>query len=144
MPSESDANYAEQKDVAKANREFYRSFERLDLPAMRALWLDDERIKCVHPGGEVLTGPTRVHAAWSMIFENTKWIRFELADLSVEIHGDLAWVTNVERIHAKPDEVKDDTLVAEAVATNLFQRTTDGWRMLLHHASPIARRFSGD
>ena len=31
-------NYAEFKDVARIQREFYRAFERLDLEGMRAVW----------------------------------------------------------------------------------------------------------
>lgn len=149
-------DYDAQKDVARANREFYRAFERLDLAAMRAAWLDDERIQCIHPGAEALVGPGRVHAAWEAIFQSTTWIRFELADVSVQVFGDIAWVHAIERIHSRADapsgqaaETSDEpsvrnTLVAEAVATNLFvkDRASDGgWKLLLHHASPLARRI---
>jgi limonene-1,2-epoxide hydrolase len=84
------ADYDAQKDALRANREFYRAFERLDFAAMRAAWLEDERIQCIHPGAETLIGPARVHAAWEAIFEGTTWIRFELADVSAQILGDVA------------------------------------------------------
>lgn len=141
FPPMSVPDYDAQKDVTRANREFYRAFERLDLAAMRALWLDDERIQCIHPGGETIVGPERVHAAWDAIFQSTTWIRFELVDATAQIFGELAWVTVLERIHSKPDEQSAETLVAEAVATNLFIRRDDAWKMLLHHASPLARRI---
>lgn len=139
-------NYAEFKDVARIQREFYRAFERLDLGAMRAVWLDDDRIKCIHPGGEMLAGRTRVHASWEAIFTSTTWIRFEIVDLSIEVFGELAWATNLERIHSGPGEGPQggETLIAEAVATNLYVRRDGEWRMILHHASPLARRFAQD
>ena len=111
-----------------------------DRQTLRALWADDDRIRCIHPGSEALVGQDSVHASWARIFGATARIRFELVDLAVEVAGASAWVTCVEQIHALHG---DEELVSEAVATNLFERTDAGWRLLLHHASPIARRFGG-
>jgi ketosteroid isomerase-like protein len=130
-------DYDATKEVARANRAFYRAFEKRDLDAMRAVWLDDESIKCVHPGWPLLSGFARVMDSWGAIFENTQWIRFELADLDVRVVGGIAWVTNVERMRMR-EEGGERT--AEALATNLFIVRDDAWRMVLHHASPIARR----
>jgi len=133
-----DARYGDRKAVARANRAFYDAFERLDLDAMRAVWLADARVRCIHPGGEALVGPESVHGSWARIFASTARIRFEIVDLSIDVAADTAWVGCIERIQARYD---DDELVSEAVATNLFERSGDDWRLLLHHASPIARRF---
>ena len=133
-----DPHYAERKAVARANRAFYDAFERLDLEGMRDLWAGDERIRCIHPGGEALVGPDSVHGSWARIFASTARIRFELVDLSIEIAGEMAWVACVERIRAHHD---DEEIVSEAVATNLFEHSEGAWRLRLHHASPIARRF---
>ena len=133
----SDAAYNASKEAARANREFYRAFERLDIEDMRAVWLDDDTIQCVHPAGERLVGRERVLGSWQAIFTGTDKIRFELQDLTIEIIGDFAWASVIERIH--PGE--GTQAVSEAVATNLFVRRDNAWRLLLHHASPIARRF---
>lgn len=133
-----DPTYADRKAVARANRAFYDAFERLDLAAMRAAWVDDERIRCIHPGGEALAGAASVHASWARIFASTSRIRFELLDLSIEITGDLAWVGCIERIRA---DHGGDPVASEAVATNVFQRIGEAWQLVVHHASPIARRF---
>lgn len=137
-----DPDYQPRKDLARANRAFYHSFEKLDLPAMKALWLDEPpeslAVRCVHPGGEILVGRERVMAAWSAIFSSTKRIRFDIEDLSLDLLGETGWVTNIERIHTETDEGE---MTSEAAATNLFVRRDGGWRMVLHHASPIARRF---
>jgi ketosteroid isomerase-like protein len=134
----SDPHYAAAKEAARANREFYRAFERLDLAAMRALWLDAPWIQCIHPGGEVLVGPERVHGSWQVIFENTQAIHFEIADLSIQVIGELAWATNIERI--RPSDA-DAGVVTEIAATNLYMLRDGEWKLALHHASPVARRF---
>lgn len=130
-------DYGSVKDIARANREFYRAFEQLDLDAMRAVWLDDDVIQCVHPASERLIGRERVHGSWEAIFRATDAISFELADLSIEIFGDSAWVSAIERI--RPGRGGEPA--SEAVATHLFLRTPAGWKLVLHHASPIARHF---
>ena len=131
--------YSEQKEAARANRTFYEAFERLDFDAMRALWLDDDRIQCVHPGWGALAGRAKVHDSWRAIFKNTQSIDFELSDLSVEVVGPLAWATCVERIRSS---VSGEEIEACAVATNLYLRRDGEWKMLLHHASPILRQES--
>ncbi len=137
-----DPHYQPRKDLARANRAFYQCFEKLDLAAMDALWLNDPadpaKVRCVHPGSEVLVGRERVMAAWIAIFSSTKHIRFDLEDLALELVGDVGWVTNIERIHSQTDEGE---VTSEAAATNLFVLRGGVWRMVLHHASPIARRF---
>lgn len=136
-----DPDYVPRKELARVNRAFYQSFEKLDLEAMRGLWLDDPLVRCIHPGGEVLVGPERVLASWGAIFANTQSIRFDLEDLSIEILGDVGWVTSIERIQTGSGEGQH---TSEVAATNVFVRRAGEWRLVLHHASPIARRFFRD
>ena len=134
-------DYITSKAVARANASFYRAFRELDLAAMRKLWLDDPSVKCVHPGGEVLIGTERVLASWEAIFSHTQSIEFEIADLAIEVYGEVAWVTDVERIQTPAQE---GWHVSEAAATNLYVLRGEEWRIVLHHASLIARRFFAD
>jgi ketosteroid isomerase-like protein len=133
-----DPLYEARKEVARANRAFYAAFEALDLAAMRAAWLDDDRIQCVHPGGEILLGRQKVFRTWQAMFEHTESIRFELSDVQVQVAGDSAWVTLVERIRSTAGGQQDESVT---VATNVLTRTPGGWRLVLHHASPLQRRF---
>ena len=130
--------YLSAKGAARANREFYRAFEARDMAAMSALWLDDPAVKCIHPGAEVLAGREAVLESWRALFASTDEIRFELKDPAIEVVGDLAWVTLVECVRSTS---AGETFTAEAAATNLFVLRHGAWRMLMHHASPIARRF---
>ncbi len=129
------SGYEHSKSVARANREFYRAIECLDLDAMRTVWSGEARAKCIHPGWELIAGPESILASWEAIFANTDSIRFDITDLEIEVLGDLAWVSNVEKIHSV---VGAETYVAEAVATNLFSRASGEWKLILHHASPVS------
>ena len=129
--------YTSQKEAARANRSFYEAFERLDFEAMRAVWLDDDRIQCVHPGWGLLAGRAKVFESWKAIFENTSSIEFELSDLTIEVAQGFAWATCIERIRST---VGGEEVEASAVATNLYVFDDGAWRMLLHHASPILRQ----
>lgn len=126
------------KRAARANRAFYEALEQFDLARMRTIWLDDPGIKCVHPGGELIVGQDRVMESWRLIFGNSQGVRFEVVDLQLEVLGDMAWTNNIERFHI---DVEQGVVISEAAATNLFVRRDESWKMVLHHASPIARRF---
>lgn len=136
----SDAAYAARKEVARVHRELYRALEQGDLAAMEALWADDECVRCVHPGGEALVGREAVLASWRAIFASPGTLRVALEDVAVELRGDVAWVSCVERLRQTLD---DERYESAAAATNLFVRAADGWRLVCHHASPIQRRFFG-
>jgi ketosteroid isomerase-like protein len=129
-------DYAAQKAAARANQAFYRAIEKADLSAMREIWLDSERVRCIHPGWGLLVGAQQVMASWEAIFRSPERLRFEVADLAVEVHGGRAQATALERIHASAD---GRSSTSEAVATNLYELHEGSWRMTLHHASPVMR-----
>jgi ketosteroid isomerase-like protein len=124
--------------VLEANRRFYDAFERLDLAAMEACWDASDRAACLHPGGPWLRGWESVAASWQAILANTSYIEFEIAEPHVEVSDPIAWVTCVERI-TSAGAAGGGSTVAEVAATNLFVLDASGWRLLLHHASPIIR-----
>lgn len=126
---------ADEAAVLAAADAFYTAFEALDMTAMAACWARRDDDVCIHPGWEILTGWREISASWRSIFANTGFMRFEASDLRVEVIGDVARVTCVERIFSVADTHTTHGAVA---ATSLFLRTDDGWKMTLHHGSPIA------
>jgi ketosteroid isomerase-like protein len=132
------------RDLREANEKFYRALETLDLTAMERLWLHSSEVRCIHPGSEALLGWEAVRTAWSQIFANTRWMRVQPTDVRLQIIGEVGLVACAENITATQD---DDVGVAVAQATNVFRLTPDGWRMILHHASPapvtVTQPFSG-
>jgi ketosteroid isomerase-like protein len=134
-----DPAYTARKEVAKANRAFYAAFEARDIEAMRSVWADHPTVRCVHPAGEVLLGPARVLDSWRAILTHGEPLAVEMVDVDVEIVGEMGWVTGIERIRSAGALEEQ---ASDVVATNLFVRDGEAWRMVLHHASPVQRRWS--
>ncbi|MGW6270506.1 nuclear transport factor 2 family protein [Streptomyces sp. NPDC055060] len=103
---------------------------------------DEASISCVHPGWPVLTGRGEVLRSYALIMANTEYIQFFLTDVHVGVAGDTALVTCTENILSggPPPEAGGELgpLVGQlVVATNVFRRTVDGWKLWSHHASPV-------
>ncbi len=114
-----------------AEAAFYAAFERGDVDTMMAVWADDETIICIHPSGPVLVGADQIRASWQQIFRGSSTVKFIVEEKQRE-HGQRLAVHVVnEFIH-----VDNLTPPAPMIATNVYRLTDDGWRMVLHHASP--------
>ncbi|MFE0101428.1 nuclear transport factor 2 family protein [Streptomyces sp. NPDC059009] len=142
-PKETDA-----EQVETANTAFYEALERGDFDAVSGLWLEDgeyhedAEISCVHPGWPVLTGRGEVLRSYALIMANTEYIQFFLTDVHIGVAGDTALVTCTENILSggpAPEAGEElGPLVGQlVVATNVFRRTSEGWKLWSHHASPV-------
>ena len=125
---------SDREELEAANARFYGAFEALDLAKMDEVWAHGEHVKCVHPGWPLLNGWAAVRASWDTIFVNTAEMRFTIADTRAIAAGDLGWVTCTENILS---EVGGRLSATSVLATNLFERTPDGWRLVHHHASHV-------
>jgi ketosteroid isomerase-like protein len=126
----------EEQEVAKANEGFYRAFESLDINAMEKVWAEQDSVQCGHPGWRILRGRQTVMESWRRIFENTPAIRFILTDVSIEVRGELAWVTLYENLNSL---VEGQNVSAIILTTNIFEKGAAGWRMILHHGSSVSQ-----
>ena len=117
----------EDLDVLAANAAFYRAFAERDLGAMDALWARAVRVACTHPGWRVLHGRDAVMESWRAILDGPDAPDITCARESV-IPGDgMAVVVCVESLRG-----------GSLAATNVFVREAGEWRMVHHHAGPIA------
>jgi ketosteroid isomerase-like protein len=112
--------------------EFYEAMQRGDIERLMALWSDDEEIACVHPGGPRLVGAPAIRASFEAMFANgTIDARPEkvrrLDAHSTAVHSVL------ERIRVL---TPDGERFAWVVATNVYLKSAQGWRLVAHHASP--------
>lgn len=126
----------EQTAVAKANESFYRAFESLKIEAMEQVWSKDADIQCGHPGWRILRGWGPVMESWKRIFENTPSMQFTLTDVNVHISGEIAWVTLYENLNSS---IQGQNFSAAILTTNMFQKSADGWRMILHLGSSVTQ-----
>lgn len=123
------------EQVIEANLNFYFALESLDVELMEDVWLIDSSACCVHPGGERLVGWENIRATWERIFKSTTYMRVDITDVAVEIHGNVAWVTCLENIATSAGGQMHR---ARAYATNIFTHDEDsGWMLSLHHASLV-------
>ena len=130
------------RDVEAANAALYTAFESGDVDLMEAVWDVEEpdAVVCVHPGWPMLRGRTAVMRSWSAVMANTDYIQFVLTDVQVVVSGDAAVVTCTENVLTSADIGEG----AHAVATNVFVQRRDGWRLVVHHGSPVLGRLSHD
>jgi ketosteroid isomerase-like protein len=111
---------------------FYRALQEGDIDKLMACWADDDDIVCVHPGGPRVVGAVAIRATFEAMFSNGS-IR--------------AWPERARKTQAVASAVhnvleKVEMLApsgpahAWVIATNVYHRTAQGWRMVAHHASP--------
>jgi len=120
--------------VERANEVFYEALSHLSHEEMDRVWSHGNEVRCIHPGWDVLIGWSAVREAWRSIFASSPGLAVAATEVEVNVFGDLAWVLCMERI-LNADEGSES--VSFARATNLFARTPEGWKMILHHASPV-------
>ena len=119
--------------VLAANRAFYSAFEAIDMDAMSDVWEHSDRATCVHPGWGRLHGWAAISASFFALFQNGQPLQFILTNERVDVVDDLAWVSCDENILS-------EQVGGTVAALNLFTRTGDGWRMIVHHGSSIVPR----
>lgn len=111
---------------------FYEALQNADIAQLMACWADEDEIVCVHPGGPCLVGGAAIRAAFEAMFANG----------SIQVR-----VERVRRVDALASAVHSvlervEVLTAEGprhawvIATNVYHKTPQGWRLVAHHASP--------
>jgi ketosteroid isomerase-like protein len=128
MPTKQNKLLASAEDAEHA---FYDAIGRADLESLMALWADDEEIICIHPGAPRLQGHAAIRASWEMIFERGP-VHIRPRNLHVT-HNMMCSVHSViEEVNA-PDDANWQE--AHILATNVYLKTPQGWRIVMHHAS---------
>jgi ketosteroid isomerase-like protein len=118
-----------ESEVLAANAQFYRAFSEGDLASMNALWAEHVPVACLHPGQPLLLGRDSVLRAWRDILEHQPGIELTSQEPRVQLFGDTAIVYCYEAATGQP---------AHLAATNVFVREGTAWRMVHHHAGPLA------
>ncbi|WP_034295457.1 nuclear transport factor 2 family protein [Herbaspirillum sp. RV1423] len=109
---------------------YYDALARADLEALMALWADDEEIVCIHPGAPRLVGHAAIRSTWEDILA-----RGGLHIQPRQLHAAHSITTAVHSVIEEirhPDNAQPDVHV---IATNIYMKTVQGWRIVVHHAS---------
>ncbi|MEJ7629380.1 MAG: nuclear transport factor 2 family protein [Nocardioidaceae bacterium] len=124
--------------VLALHADFYAAFESADFDAMATVWADDDGVVCVHPAAAPIRGRAAVMRSWLALMADAPYIQFFLTDVEATVTDHLATVSCVENVlSAGADTPLGVFAGGTAVATNVFRRTSDGWRLWVHHASPV-------
>ncbi|NLD69034.1 MAG: nuclear transport factor 2 family protein [Limnobacter sp.] len=120
------------ESVAEA---FYDAMRQGDLAGMMALWSTDDEVVCTHPGHERLVGLDAVRTSWESIFAGGG-IDVQPIGAVVQAGGVLAVHNVVEQIMITGPLGRQ---IVECVVTNVYAKTSRGWRIVLHHGSPASQ-----
>ena len=111
---------------------FYAALQSGDIERLMACWADEDDIVCIHPGGPRVVGAMAIRATFEAMFANGSiraWperVR-RIESLASSVHS------LVERIEVLTPQGQRNAWV---LATNVYVKTAQGWRLLAHHASP--------
>ena len=113
-------------------QQFYEALQQGDIDKLMAVWSDDDDIACVHPGGARVVGLRAIRTSFELIFGNGRIDAQPERVRRLQMQG--AAVHHVlERVQAM---TSDGPQSAWVIATNVYMKTVQGWRLVLHHASP--------
>ena len=124
----------DQDSAITANEKFYKAFNARDLSAMKEIWSSHQNVTCVHPGWSPLNGFEPIIDSWQGIFKNSGNMDIQISDINMLTSTDLAWVSCVEKLYTIASH---GVLASKVFSTNLFALNKGGWKMIMHHASPI-------
>lgn len=120
--------------VLAANQAFYRAFEQKNLEALSSIWLKGDNCVCIHPGRPPLKGWERISASWDEIFKNTESIQLTTETIAAGVSGNIAYVVLLEKLS---QVIQGRSVEVQSIATNVFARTSEAWRLVHRHGSPI-------
>ena len=110
---------------------FYEALQKGDIDLLMSCWADEEDILCVHPGGSRLVGAAAIRAACDGMFSQGS-IRLTVS----QVHRVHSVSSAVHSVAARVEIMLPDGLhAAFLLATNVYHRTPEGWRLVAHHAS---------
>lgn len=137
-PPSTAANLAGSPDDVEAS--FYEALQAADIERLMACWADDDEVFCIHPGGPRLIGLGAIRAAFEAMFANGG-VRI----VAEGVHRIEAMASVVHTVRERIEIFTNEGPVqAHVLATNVFHKTSKGWRMVAHHASPGAQRELSD
>ncbi len=119
---------------------FYEALQAGDIDRLMACWADEDDVVCVHPGGPRLIGLGAIRSAFDAMFNN--------GSVRVRPQGVRKIESLASAVHSVRERIelttREGPMEAVVIATNVYHKTAQGWRMVAHHASPGNSRESDD
>ena len=112
---------------------FYEALQAGDIEKLMACWADEDDIVCIQPGGPRLIGAGAIRAAFDTMFSPGGSIQAKpehirrVDSLASAVHHVLETVQVL---------TPEGPAQAYVLATNVYHKVAQGWRLVVHHASP--------
>jgi len=115
--------------------QLYEAMQAGDIEKLMATWADDDDIACVHAGGVRLVGAGPIRASFEAMFSNGS---IDVRPLQVRCADGNGFSVHhvVEQVRINGESGPQMVLV---LVTNVYVKTPQGWRLLVHHASPASK-----
>ena len=111
---------------------FYDALRSGSLDKVMECWADEDEIACIHPGGSRLLGTNAIRASFESLFTNGG-----IPVTPSQIRRIDSIASAVHHVLEQVEVPTTDGLVQGYVmATNVYHKTAQGWRLIVHHASP--------
>jgi ketosteroid isomerase-like protein len=119
-------------DADEVEAAFYQALQNADLEKLMTCWADEDDIVCIHPGGPRVVGAVAIRATFAAMFANGS-IRAWPERVRKTVSVASAVHNLIEKVEVLTPEGPRQAWV---IATNVYHRTAQGWRLVAHHASP--------
>ena len=111
---------------------FYEALRSGSLEKLMDCWADEDEIACIHPGGHRLIGANEIRASFEAMFANGG-----IPATPTHIRRVDSIASAVHHVLEQVEVMTQEGLVqAYVMATNVYHKTAQGWRLVVHHASP--------
>jgi uncharacterized protein (TIGR02246 family) len=112
---------------------FYEALRSGDTDKLMSCWADDDDIVCIHPGGPRVVGTGAIRTSFDALFAHGGTVQAR----PEHIRKVDALASAVHHVLEKVEvSTPQGTAYAYVLATNVYHKTAQAWRMVVHHASP--------
>ena len=118
-------------DSLQVEESFYKAFRQRDIELMKNVWDNSNEVICIHPGSARIYSFDLIIASWQQIFSSQEPASINISEPVYRLDKNLS-VHYVKEILSVND--KD---VGSVYATNIYHDTSNGWKMIAHHASLV-------
>ena len=117
-------------DSLQVEESFYKAFRTQDIDLMKNIWDKTDEVICIHPGSPRIYSFDLIIASWEQIFSAQSETMIDIGDPVYKLQEGVS-------IHYVKETLSvSEKAIASVYATNIYQQTNDGWKMIAHHASP--------
>ena len=117
-------------DSLHTEESFYQAFCARDIDLMRDVWSQSDGVICIHPGSHRIYSYELIIASWEQIFSGKEATSIKVDEQAYTIDENIA-------IHSVRENLSiEEKYIGSVFVTNIYRNSPQGWKMILHHASP--------